>query len=145
VTASHELLEMLANPDVNLTVLVHADHGDSKLYAYEVCDPSEDDGCAYSIDGINVCNFVYPAYFQTFRAPGSTKFQGKLTAPIPALLPGGYISAYDMTDASGWQHLAAATDDAGKPARASVSGRVSSRRERRQKPRAFWRCSTAFQ
>ena len=147
VTASHELLEMLANPDVNLTVLVHADHGDRKLYAYEVCDPSEDDGCAYSIDGIKVCNFVYPAYFQTFRAPGSTKFdhQGKLTAPIPALLPGGYISAFDMTDTTGWQHQAAATGDAGRPARASVSGRVSSRRDRRQKPRAFWRCSTAFQ
>ena len=118
-----------------------------KAVRLEVCDPSEDDGCAYSIDGIKVCNFVYPAYFQTFRAPGSTKFdhQGKLTAPIPALLPGGYISAFDMTDTTGWQHQAAATGDAGRPARASVSGRVSSRRDRRQKPRVFWRCSTAFQ
>ncbi|HEY7580484.1 MAG TPA: hypothetical protein VH855_23080 [Acetobacteraceae bacterium] len=147
VTASHELLEMLANPDVNLAVLVHPDHGDSKLYAYEVCDPCEDDAHAYSIDGIKVCNFVYPAYFQTFRLPGSARFdhQGKLTAPVPALLPGGYISTFDVNDTAGWQHLAAATSDTGMLARAAAPGRVSSRRERRQRPRANWQCSTAFQ
>jgi len=146
VTASHELLEMLANPDVNLTVLVHPDQGDNKLYAYEVCDPCEDDACAYSINGIKVCNFVYPAYFQIFRQPGSAKFdhQGMLTAPIPTLLPGGYISAFDVNDSGGWQHIAAAIGDTGKPARAAVSGRVFSRRERRQKPRTCWQCSTAF-
>jgi len=147
VTASHELLEMLANPDVNLSVLVHSDHGESKLYAYEVCDPCEDDACAYSINGIKVCNFVYPAYFRTFQAPGGTKFDhlGRLTAPIPALLPGGYISAFDMSGTPGWQHLSAASGDAEKPARAAVFGRIFSRRDRRQKPRTCWQCSTAFQ
>jgi hypothetical protein len=146
VTASHELLEMLVNPDVNLTVFVHPEHGDSKLYAYEVCDPCEDDAHAYVIDGIKVCDFVYPAYFQTFRSAGSAKFdhQGKLTAPLPAVLPGGYISSYDVNGATGWQHLAAATAPSAKPARATVPERVASRRERRQRPRACWRCSTAF-
>jgi hypothetical protein len=146
VTASHELLEMLVNPDVNLTVLVHSEHGDSKLYAYEVCDPCEDDAYAYTIDGIKVCNFVYPAYFQTFRPAGSTEFdhQGKLTAPVPAILPAGYISAFDVNGTTGWQQLTAATSRPGKPARASVAGRVSSRRVRRQRPRAEWVCSTAF-
>jgi len=134
VTASHELLEMLANPDVNLTVLVHPDQGDNKLYAYEVCDPCEDDACAYSINSIKVCNFVYPAYFQIFRQPGSAKFdhQGMLTAPIPTLLPGGYISAFDMSGTPGWQHLSAASGDAEKPARAAVFGRIFSRRDRRR-------------
>jgi len=56
-----------------------------------------------------LCNFVYPAYVQTFHGLDSTKFdyQGMLTAPIPALLPGGYISASDVNDTIGWPHLAA--------------------------------------
>jgi hypothetical protein len=147
VTASHELLEMLVNPDVNLTVLVHQDHGEAKLYAYEVCDPCEDDAHAYSIGGIKLCDFVHPAYFQTFRPAGSARFdhQNKLTAPLPAILPGGYLSTFDMGGTAGWQQLTAATADAGKPARSSAPGRRSSRRERRSRPRAQWRRSTAFQ
>src|SRR6185437_11140592 len=35
VTLSHELLEMLADPDINLC----AEGPDGKIYAYEVCDP----------------------------------------------------------------------------------------------------------
>jgi len=145
VTASHELLEMLVNPDVNLSVLVHQDHGDAKLYAYEVCDPCEDDAHAYSIDGIKLCDFVYPAYFQTFRPAGSTRFdhQGKLTAPLPALLPGGYLSVFDVNGMAGWQQLTAATGVPGRLARASIPERASSRRERRNRPRAHWRRSTA--
>jgi hypothetical protein len=125
VTASHELLEMLVNPGVNLTVLVHTQNGDSKLYAYEVCDPCED---------------------QTFRTAASTQFdhQGKLTAPVPAILPAGYISAYDLNGINGWQQLTAATGHTGKQPRASAPERVSSRRERRQRPKTQWVHSTAF-
>ena len=98
VTASHELLEMLADPDVNLTVFAHKDPATHMLYSYEVCDPCEDDSFFYQIDGIDVCDFVYPAYFETFRAPGSTRFDhgGHLTAPVPAVLKGGYINSYDI-------------------------------------------------
>jgi hypothetical protein len=147
VTASHELLEMLVNPDLNMTILVHAQNGGSKLYAYEVCDPCEDDEDAYSISQIKVCDFVYPAYFQTFRAAGSAQFdhQNKLTAPLPALLPAGYISTYDVNGMKGWQQLTAAIARPGKPPRASAPGRVSSRRERRHRPRTEWVHSTAFQ
>ena len=146
VTASHELLEMLVNPGVNLTVLVHTQNGDSKLYAYQVCDPCEDDADAYSIGQIKVCDFVYPAYFQTFRTAASTQFdhQGKLTAPVPAILPAGYISAYDLNGINGWQQLTAATGHTGKQPRASAPERVSSRRERRQRPKTQWVHSTAF-
>ena len=147
VTASHELLEMLVNPDLNLAILAHTQTGDSKLYAYEVCDPCEDDEDAYSINEIKVCDFVYPAYFQTFRTAGSTQFdhQNKLVAPLPALLPAGYISTFDVGGMNGWQHVAAATAHHGKHPRASAPGRVSSRRERRQRPRTQWVHSTAFQ
>ncbi len=143
VTASHELLEMLVNPDLNLTILAHTQTGGSKLYAYEVCDPCEDDEDAYSIGQIKVCDFVYPAYFQTF---GSTQFdhQNKLAAPLPALLPAGYISTFDVAGMKGWQQVTAATAHNGKHPRASAPGRVSSRRERRQRPRIEWVLSTAF-
>ena len=80
VTASHELLEMLADPGINLTVFVHPAPGDARLYAYEVCDPCQDDAFGYDIGGVTVGDFVYPAYFESFRAPGSTRFDhvGKL-------------------------------------------------------------------
>lgn len=41
-TASHELLELLADPDLSLAVVAY-DRGGSRLYAYEVCDPVQDD------------------------------------------------------------------------------------------------------
>jgi hypothetical protein len=145
VTASHELLEMLADPDINLTVFVHAVQGDGKLYAYEVCDPCQDDSFGYDIDGVTVCDFVYPTYFQTFRQPGSTRFDhlGKLQKPVPEVLDGGYISAYDVNGSAGWHQVAAATVDP-LANRALIRGRTSSRRERRRLPRSQWVHSTAF-
>jgi hypothetical protein len=38
VTMSHELLEMLADPDINLTVFVQDSHSTGRLYAYESFD-----------------------------------------------------------------------------------------------------------
>jgi hypothetical protein len=147
VTVSHELLEMLVNPDCNMTVLVHSQDGAGKLYHYEVCDPCEDDADSYAIDNIKVCNFVYPAYFHTFHQAGSTQFdyQRKLTAPVPSILPGGYISVFDLNDSNGWQQVSAALEQPGKLARVEIGGRESSRRQRRRLPRLEWRRSTAFQ
>src|SRR5436305_9085324 len=47
VTASHELLEMLGDPDINLTVFVQPSGDRGRLYAYEVCDACEADGFGY--------------------------------------------------------------------------------------------------
>ncbi len=145
VTASHELLEMLADPDVNLAVFVHSDVGNGKLYVYEVCDPCQDDSFGYDIDGVTVGNFVYPAYFQTFRPPGSTKFDhmGKLQKPVPEVLSGGYISAFDVNGSTGWHPVTGATVE--PIASRLIRGRTSSRRERRRLPRSQWLKSTAFQ
>lgn len=41
VTASHELLEMLADPNINLTVLLQNSETAGTLYAYEVCDAAK--------------------------------------------------------------------------------------------------------
>jgi hypothetical protein len=38
VTASHELLEMLGDPNINLSVFVQTTTTAGTLYAYEVCD-----------------------------------------------------------------------------------------------------------
>ena len=68
-SASHELVEMLVDPGINLL----ATGPDAKAaYAYETADPVEQ--YAFSIDRIPMSNFVYPSYFETFRAPGSVPF-----------------------------------------------------------------------
>ena len=141
VTASHELLEMLGDPGINLTAMsmtgFRVDQNVvGRLYSYEVCDPCEDDRYAYPIGGVPVSDFVYPAYFESFWKPGSTQFdfQKKITAPFQ-LLPGGYLSVYDMTGGTGWQQLAASADEAGARAPAG------SRRERRRTPRNQWMLS----
>ncbi|WP_374349537.1 hypothetical protein, partial [Chitinimonas sp.] len=72
VTASHEVLEMLVDPNINLTVFEQSSKG-SRLYAYEVCDACEGDDYAYKIDGVLVSDFVYPAWFESFRKKGSTR------------------------------------------------------------------------
>ena len=125
-TASHELLEMLADPNINLTVFENP-NGGGRLYAYEVCDACEAEAFGYQIDGVFVSDFVYPAWFESFRDPKTTRFDytGNITAPFQ-LLSGGYIGIYDVTQGGGWTQLTAAN---------SLNFRsrppVGSRRERR--------------
>jgi hypothetical protein len=144
VTASHELLEMLGDPAINLTALVQSEFTVNenvvgRLYAYEVCDASEADQYGYQIDGILVSDFVYPSWFEPFRAPGSTQFdQQKLIGSPLQLLPGGYIGIYDMTSGTGWQQFSLpAIPDGQKPV-APARAPVGSRRERRRTPRNQW-------
>jgi hypothetical protein len=134
VTASHELLEMLADPGVNLTVFVHPTQGAGTLYAYEICDPCQDEAFSYQIDGVDVCDFVYPAYFETFRAPGSARFDhaGKIEAPLPKVLKGGYVTQYDVHGTQDWQPVKAAEVPHGPTDRTHIPDRVSHRRERRR-------------
>ena len=136
VTASHELLEMLADPNINLTVLVQTDSQTAgTLYAYEVCDACEADNLGYQIGDVLVSDFVLPAWFESFRAPNSTQFdhQGRITAPL-GLLPGGYIGAFDISAGSGWHQVTAEKT----PASFLIRGNVGSRRERRSVPRYQW-------
>ncbi len=137
VTMSHEILEMLADPDINLTVFYQSGNSTGRLYAYEVCDAPEADQYGYEIDGVLVSDFVYPAWFQDTSADG-TKFDhaGHLKAPLE-LLPGGYIGVFEVAG-SGWVQLVptgAAMTYRDRP-------RVGSRRERRRTPRDQWLRST---
>jgi len=135
VTASHELLEMLGDPNINLNVFVQNDNTTGTLYAYEVCDACEDDSFGYQIDNVLLSDFVYPAWFEGFRAEGSTQFDrmNKIQNPLQ-LLTGGYIGTFDITSGSGWQQLTAEK----RPVNLRHRGPVGSRRERRTTPRNHW-------
>jgi hypothetical protein len=90
VTASHELAEMLVDPGMQLGAI----GPDGKTwYAYEVADAVE--GEEIEVGGIPMSNFVYPAWFEAFRAPRSTKFDHKGTCTRPfELRPGGYMPVF---------------------------------------------------
>jgi len=135
VTASHELLEMLADPNINLTAFVQNQDTSGTLYAYEVCDACEDDSLGYQINGILMSDFVYPAWFESFRTQGSTQFDrmNKMQNPLQ-LLPGGYIGVFSVSDGSGWQQQTAERN----PTNLRHRGHVGSRRERRSILRNQW-------
>lgn len=135
VTASHELLEMLGDPDVNLTVLVQTGDTAGTLYAYEVCDACEADNLGYQINGVQVSDFVYPSWFESFWSAGATQFDkaNQIKQPFQ-LLPGGYIGVFDITAGSGWHQVTAEKT----PTTTLSRGNVGSRRERRRIPRNRW-------
>jgi hypothetical protein len=135
VTASHELLEMLADPNINLTVFVQNADTAGTLFAYEVCDACEDDRFAYKVNDVMVSDFVYPAWFESFRAEGSAQFDrgNQIRNPL-GLLAGGYIGVFSVTDGTGWQQETAEKT----PMNMRHRGHVGSRRERRTILRNQW-------
>jgi len=140
VTMSHELLEMLLDPDINLSVFVQSSETQGIIYAYEAADACEDDQFGYLIDGVLVSDFVLPAYFESFRIKGPFDFQNKITKPFE-LLAGGYISTYIIPNSGGWTQQS-------KDAKASKymnRARLGSRRERRRTPRDQWQKSEVKQ
>jgi len=96
VAASHELVEMLVDPAINMmsTGLGGGGLGKSRvMYAYECADSVEE--LNFKVNGVPMCNFVYPAYFEAFRKPGSTQFDHmkKVSRPFQ-ILPGGYLIVF---------------------------------------------------
>lgn len=136
-TASHELLEMLADPEINLAAFVPiiGQGAPTTLYAYEVCDACEADQYGYNIDGTAVSDFVFPAWFESSRPPGSTQFDYTSNIDQPfKLLPGGYSLVFDITSGTGWQQITAEA----APKTYQMRAPVGSRRERRRTPRHEW-------
>ncbi len=96
-TLSHEVLELLADPDINL--LVVGPHPKNPkgvaLRTYEVCDPVQAD--SYDIDGITVSNFVTPLYFARLPYPTTTRTNYlNLGLDRFGVRPGGYYSYFDL-------------------------------------------------
>ncbi len=105
LTASHECLEMLADPFGNRTIAGAAPpqaSGKAKklarvLYLVEVCDPCEDDSLTYQSNGVTVSDFITPHYYEPSVALGMRySFGGHIKAPH-RVLNGGYVSFGDPT------------------------------------------------
>lgn len=95
-TFSHEVIEQVVDPTTEATATVNG-----VIQALEPCDAVEATG--YQINGVDVSNFQFPAWFQL---PGGSATTGRLDylgqCSTPGqLLPGGY---YLYEDAEGnWQ------------------------------------------
>jgi len=135
VTASHELLEMLEDPDINLVVFRQKTNEAGILYAYEVCDACEADEIAYKINGVLVSDFVYPSWFEDFKHPRGTEYDymKKIKKPFE-LLAGGYIGVYKVDSGEGWIQL----NPPGARLLYKMRAKVGSRRERRRTPKDQW-------
>lgn len=80
---SHEVLEATKDPFVNMW----ADGPDGVQYAFEMCDLVQDG--QYTIDGVDVSNFLLPAAFNPQDAHGPYDFMGALAKPF-SKTAGGY-------------------------------------------------------
>src|SRR5215467_12897387 len=69
VSASHELVEMLVDPAINLMT---TGPDQNTFYAYESADPVE--ALSFSVNSILMSDFVFPSFFENFRQPNSAQF-----------------------------------------------------------------------
>lgn len=100
IALSHEVLEMIADPELNLLVQGPDPREPEKyvFHYYEVCDAVSAE--YYEIDGIKVSNFVLPLYFTSSdEYDGRNDFSGSVhdgkTLKSFGVNPGGYISFID--------------------------------------------------
>ena len=111
MTASHECLEMLADPFGNklqagnlLDQAVDLGMDPARVqYLVEVCDPSESANFSYQVDGVTVSDFYTPQFFDPVQAPDVRySFTGAIDSPRK-ILDGGYISWTDPVSANWFQ------------------------------------------
>lgn len=107
LTASHEMLEMLADPFGN-RVIAGKSHkrGQGRVeFLVEVCDPSEAEEFAYTVNDILVSDFYTPRFFDPQTAEGVRySFTGAIKHPRE-ILRGGYISWHDPVSDHWWQQV----------------------------------------
>ena len=97
LTASHEILEMIADPfGSRLLAGNSVKPGQGRVeYLVEVCDPSEAAAFSYRVNGVMVSDFYTLNYFDPLPAPGVRySFTGAITQPRQ-VLKGGYLSWHD--------------------------------------------------
>ena len=111
LTASHETLEMLADPFGSRTIAGSpppnspdpAGSLERVLYLVEVCDPCESDQFAYTSNGVTVSDFITPHYYDPDgSAAAQYSFSGNITAPH-TVLEGGYVSFGNPVDNNWYQ------------------------------------------
>ena len=129
VSASHELVEMLVDPAINLMTT----GPDPKvIYAYESADPVE--ALSFQVNGIPMSDFVYPAYFEAFHKPGSVQFDqmNKVRKPFQ-ILSGGYQIIFKNGK---WSQIYGSEAKKRRFAREDRRGHRSEQRQRRDRIRA---------
>jgi len=114
--ASHEMLEALVDPQVVKTVRTVKKPSEGRIYIVEVGDPVQETGKA-APNGELLANFAEPAYFELdTESGGKFDYEGVLTAPVPAMSPGGYMSYATEAEPENWQQLHGAAKAAEEPA-----------------------------
>jgi hypothetical protein len=97
LTASHEVLEMLADPFGNRLMAGRSPNADQNRvnFLVEVCDPSEDAEFAYTVNDVLVSDFYTPQYFDPVQNDGVRySFTNAIKQPRQ-VLKGGYLSWHD--------------------------------------------------
>jgi len=105
LTASHETLEMLADPFGNRLVAGDSSKPDQGRVEFlvEVCDPCEAADFGYTVNGILLSDFYTPAYFDPVRADGVRySFTGAINEPRQ-VLKRGYLSWHELVSDIWWQ------------------------------------------
>ena len=136
VTLSHELLEMLGDPDIDTCKQA----ADGTMYALEVCDAVEADNLGYAIDGVQVSDFVTPRWFNDAVGGDRYSFMRRVSKPYQ-LAPGGYISKFDS---KGWTQVNADALLGSQKVAAKFAQEIKqgSRRDRRTLRKTDWKRST---
>jgi hypothetical protein len=105
LTASHETLEMLADPWGNRLVAGDSPKPDQGRVEFlvEVADPPEDAAFGYTVNGILVSDFLTPHFWDPVAALG-VRYSFRNSVPGPRqILEGGYISWHDPVSDHWWQ------------------------------------------
>jgi len=129
VSASHELVEMLVDPAINLMTT----GPDPKvIYAYESADPVE--ALSFPVNGIPMTDFVFPAYFEAFHKAGSAQFDQmkKVRKPFQ-ILAGGYQIIFKNGK---WSQVYGSAAKKKRFAREDRRGHRSEQRKRRDRIQA---------
>jgi len=100
LTASHETLEMLADPFGNRTIAGSPPPQAPRqiaalrrvVYLVEICDPCEDAQFAYGVNGQQLSDFITPHYYDPNGATGTLySFRGNVKG-THTVLDNGYVS-----------------------------------------------------
>jgi hypothetical protein len=107
LTASHEVLEMSADPFGNRLVQSRSImEGQGRVeYLVEVADPSEAPAFGYHVNGVLVSDFYTPNFFDPEQTEGTRySFGGHIKEPRQ-VLQGGYLSWHDPPSDHWWQQI----------------------------------------
>ena len=155
VTGSHEVLEMLGDPDITRCVFIQTTGTQGMIYAYEASDAVEADELGYQIDGVQLSDFVLDPWFDPghYATPAGYSFKKRVTSPL-SLAPGGYIGYFKVGSGTGWRQKTAAAhvgvslmssdlDHLGAAPLPHQLPTPGGRRERRARGHHAWSRSTA--